>query len=239
MLPDERRAWLDHQRDRWNAWTAALSRIKQDEQRWILAATAVYGALVAFLGAHGTDLFPAWPPGRPAEPWQWRHLVALLVVLVVAHLFGWVWARHALTLRVQYYRTMARQLDVGLALGESLPPAWYARDPSQWRTEVTRPDESKDSEMWLLAFLTFAPGLLAVLQAARGLASLAVEQPALLWVASAAVALALLVGPLWWPCGFYRTRDRRNMKQLYCERVRKLQCKGKRRAKGESVGSDE
>lgn len=114
-LERERLAW---RREQWKYAADTLSRIKQDEQRWLGVAFLIFGAILSvfLLGAFGTEL-------KYLLAWQRR--VMFGVGLVVVNAVGWVWFAQSLTLREQYYRTLCRLWRAAIALGDPLPSAWH------------------------------------------------------------------------------------------------------------------
>lgn len=241
MSNDERKAWLDHQRDGWNGWTATLGRIKQDEQRWVSVAILVYGAAIGLVATRGHAVLLAEGDGVAPHLCALQHIGALALLAAVAHGFACVWMGHALTLRVQYYRSMCRMFLAHLALGGRVPREWLCDDPEQWRGDATAPEDSKRAEMLLLAFLVLVTTSLPVFRAGAELCACRVADShfggSSLWPVLLLACFALALA---WPFLIYPLQDSRRMGRLHQEkRMHELRCKGRRRAKGEAVGSDE
>lgn len=214
-MDQEREAWLQHQRDRWNAWTATLGRIKQDEQRWVTVAIAVYGVVVALLGAQGDLLFPRQTGDSGPAPDEFQHLAVLVLALAIVHLFAWAWVRHALVLRLQYYRSMAEVHRASLALRSPIPREWRESCWATWYCTATRPAESKLSEMRLLFVVTAAATVLSALRAGAALCTLDIEHPWLTIGGTVGCAVVSLVVAGAWPWFIYPRWDRRSMRDLY------------------------
>lgn len=192
-------------RDQWKNWVGVLSRIKQDEQRWLSVAFLVFGGLFGVaVGAVGRGLL--------VQGDGVKSVLALLMFLGVTHVAAWVWALQALVLRKQYYRTMARNLLVQWRLGSPPDPEWRAGFDN-WYKDATRPSESHSSDGLILASLVAAFRLLLE---ARDLC------PGQLFCGT--VLLGVLSYFHWiWVRGRFQRRDRTNMKDLYEEDlVRKL-----------------
>jgi len=205
---DEKRAWLGHQRDRWNAWSEALSRIKQDEQRWIRVGLTVYGALIALM----TQAHRLFPDDRP-----WVSSYAFSAVVILVHFFAGVWWWQAMILRHQYYRTMARVYLQQARLGDArrIPDAWTnACSYHQWYIDETKPFESKLSEMLLLGLLTFAATAVAALLAFIDTVTLERECVTLFFAAMGWPILYLATDKWWMKAKVYDKPDAQELRGL-------------------------
>ncbi len=214
-MDDERQARLQHQRDRWDAWTATLDRIKQDEQRWVTVAIAVYGVIVVLLGAQGDFLFPRQTGDSGTAPHEFQHLAVLVLALAVVHLFAWAWVRHALLLRLQYYRSMAEVHRASVTLGSPIPREWRESCWATWYCKATRPGESKLSEMRLLFVVTAAATVLSAVRAGTALCTLDMAHPWLTIGGTVGCAVVSLVVGMAWPWFIYPRWDRRRMRALH------------------------
>ena len=200
MSEDEKKAWLDHQRDRWTRWAGVLNRIKEDEQRWLKVAFLLYGALLAFFSGSLGSAMRFDTPGR--------NVAGLLIAVLTVHGAAWAWTMQALNLRTQYYRTMARLFAAELGLGLSLPKPWQNSAFDKWREEATLPLDSKHVEMLLLGGLVCATGVLA---SYRFTAGLPFWRSSGYYVAAVAGYVSSLAG-FAWPLLAYPRWDRRLLK---------------------------
>lgn len=137
--------------------SSVLSRIKQDEQKWISNLLIIYGALFAFQVnkfsnaiAFGTD--------------DKFNALGVFIIFFVNALISFIWSHQSLILRKQYYRTMLEIAQTKLNVGDKIEDDWFTEDFNKWREKITKPNEGKIFDFWLLSGLITISGLLAVLR---------------------------------------------------------------------------
>jgi D-glycero-beta-D-manno-heptose 1-phosphate adenylyltransferase len=152
----------------WRFEADRSTRIKNDEQRWLLFAFATFGSIVGMMFS-----FKGLGDGFAGISSVDR--VALLLGMAAAvHLFGWIWLRQSLTLRKQYYSCRAQVIKYGDALGVAIPGSWRVKPPfaslgkasegeqpggkremapsEEWRQQATGPRTGK---LWEIASVCF------------------------------------------------------------------------------------
>jgi len=112
----------------------------------VRVALLVYGVMAPIL----VKVADRWLSGIGGV--GWRHVAFALVALGAVHSFAWVWYRHAVMLRKQYYRTMARVYAVQVVLDGTdailypwSDPAASLRSGTNTRLDLAKPGSRSGS----------------------------------------------------------------------------------------------
>ncbi len=202
----EKSDWRQHLNDQWKHWATVLDRIKEDEHRWVLVLLAVLGALLFFLTTILDD--------KLRIEGFFEAFFVISFVFLVLHGFAWLWSRHALILRIQYYRSVFELHMVEKEMGKPIDKLWLGDDRKmnrqeikstfhEWRRSATKPNESKLAELLLVSGMVFVCGVIAMYRLNRFFICLNTFWELSLFL----YGTALSILGIFWPICYYRRKD--------------------------------
>lgn len=130
------------QQKKYESFCTSLNRIKEDEQRWVSILLLIYAGVFAYILTEEYEK-------RQVDNW----IVVTVIILTTSY-----WIYHATTLRIQYYRTMIRIIEI---------EEKFLSVPDQRKINTyadTKPYESKLSEVALACGLMFIAILFILLK---------------------------------------------------------------------------